>query len=66
MKLRICAEKGEVLSEHYKLLPVDLRDLQKLDDIVTLANIDPRYLYFIFCLMYILRKYECGMNRLKS
>lgn len=36
-------EKGEVISEHYKLLPVDLRDIPKLDDIISLANIDPRY-----------------------
>ncbi|CAA3024585.1 tRNA wybutosine-synthesizing 4 [Olea europaea subsp. europaea] len=43
----ISQEKGEVLSEHYKLLPVDLRDLQKLDDIVTLANIDPSLPTFI-------------------
>ncbi|KAI6689021.1 hypothetical protein NL676_025849 [Syzygium grande] len=34
-------EKGEVISEHYKLLPVDLRDIPKLDDIISLANIDP-------------------------
>ncbi|CAA3000833.1 tRNA wybutosine-synthesizing 4, partial [Olea europaea subsp. europaea] len=39
--------KGEVLSDHYKLLPVDLRDLQKLDDIVTLANIDPSLPTFV-------------------
>ncbi|KAL2511546.1 Leucine carboxyl methyltransferase [Abeliophyllum distichum] len=43
----ISHEKGEVLSDHYKLLPVDLRDLQKLDDIVTLANIDPSLPTFI-------------------
>lgn len=36
-------EKGEVMSEHYKLLPVDLRDIPKLDDIISLANMDPRY-----------------------
>ncbi|KAM7261220.1 hypothetical protein ACFE04_026695 [Oxalis oulophora] len=37
----ISQEKGEVLSDNYKLLPVDLRDIQKLDDIITLANMDP-------------------------
>lgn len=37
------AENGEVLDDHYKLLPVDLRDIQKLDDIISLANLDPRY-----------------------
>lgn len=36
----ICREKGEVLSEQYKLLPVDLRDIGKLDDILTQANLD--------------------------
>ncbi|XP_031277598.1 leucine carboxyl methyltransferase 1 homolog [Pistacia vera] len=36
----ISQEKGEVLSDHYKLLPVDLRDIQKLDDVITLANMD--------------------------
>ncbi|XP_057502807.1 leucine carboxyl methyltransferase 1 homolog [Actinidia eriantha] len=39
----ICPEKGEVLSDHYKLLPVDLRDIQKLDDVMNLANMDPRH-----------------------
>lgn len=38
-----CAEKGEVLSDHYKLLPADLRDIQKLDDVIAMANMDPRY-----------------------
>ncbi|GMH22365.1 hypothetical protein Nepgr_024208 [Nepenthes gracilis] len=37
----ISREKGEVLGDHYKLLPVDLRDVKKLDDVVTLANLDP-------------------------
>ncbi|KAL3624525.1 Leucine carboxyl methyltransferase 1 [Castilleja foliolosa] len=38
----ISQEKGEVLGEHYKLLPVDLRDIKKLDDIISLASIDPK------------------------
>ncbi|KAL6557292.1 Leucine carboxyl methyltransferase 1 [Orobanche minor] len=33
--------KGEVLGDHYRLLPVDLRDIKKLDDIVSFASIDP-------------------------
>ena len=37
------AENGEVLSDHYKLLPVDLRDIQKLDEVIAMANMDPRY-----------------------
>ncbi|KAK4416068.1 Leucine carboxyl methyltransferase 1 [Sesamum alatum] len=43
----ISQEKGEVLADHYKLLPVDLRDIQKLDDIISLANIDPSLPTFI-------------------
>lgn len=38
----ILPEKGEVLSDHYKLLSVDLRDIQKLDDIIALAGMNPR------------------------
>lgn len=37
------AEKGEVISDHYKLFPVDLRDIQRLDEVMALANMDPRY-----------------------
>ncbi|KAF9616956.1 hypothetical protein IFM89_033026 [Coptis chinensis] len=33
-------EKGEVLSDHYKLLPVDLREIPKLDDVINLAQLD--------------------------
>ncbi|EEF50255.1 leucine carboxyl methyltransferase, putative [Ricinus communis] len=43
----ISQEKGEVFSEHYKLLPVDLRDIQKLDEIITLTNMDPSLPTFI-------------------
>ncbi|KAK4476444.1 hypothetical protein RD792_015597 [Penstemon davidsonii] len=43
----ISLDKGEVLSNHYKLLPVDLRDIQKLDDIISVANIDPSLPTFI-------------------
>ncbi|KAI4354701.1 hypothetical protein L6164_003546 [Bauhinia variegata] len=43
----ISREKGEVLSDHYKLLPVDLRDIQKLNDIIALANMDPSLPTFI-------------------
>ncbi|KAA8520442.1 hypothetical protein F0562_014698 [Nyssa sinensis] len=43
----ISREKGEVLGDHYKLLPVDLRDIQKLNDIITLANLDPSLPTFI-------------------
>ncbi|PIN22782.1 Carboxymethyl transferase [Handroanthus impetiginosus] len=43
----ISQDKGEVLGDHYKLLPVDLRDIQKLDDVISLANIDPSLPTFI-------------------
>ena len=37
------AEKGEVFSDHYKLLPVDLRDIDKLNEVLAIAGMDPRY-----------------------
>ncbi|XVF33624.1 hypothetical protein REPUB_Repub17cG0183900 [Reevesia pubescens] len=43
----ISRENGEVLSDHYKLLPVDLCDIQKLDDVISLANMDPGLPTFI-------------------
>ncbi|KAI8545478.1 hypothetical protein RHMOL_Rhmol07G0042900 [Rhododendron molle] len=43
----ISQEKGEVLGEHYKLLPVDLRDIQRLDEIMSLANMDTSLPTFI-------------------
>ncbi|XP_043711635.1 leucine carboxyl methyltransferase 1 homolog isoform X2 [Telopea speciosissima] len=43
----ISREKGEVISDHYKLLPVDLRDIQKLDDVITQAQLDPSLPTFI-------------------
>ncbi|CAN0921859.1 Leucine carboxyl methyltransferase 1 homolog [Linum grandiflorum] len=43
----ISQENGEVLSEHYKLLPVDLRDIPKLDDVIAFANMDPSLPTFI-------------------
>ncbi|KAL5571690.1 hypothetical protein UlMin_021287 [Ulmus minor] len=43
----VSREKGEVLSDHYKLLPVDLCDIQKLNDIITLAEMDPSLPTFI-------------------
>lgn len=36
------ADKGEVLGDNYKLLPVDLRDIQMLNEVINLANMDPR------------------------
>lgn len=39
------AEKGEVHSDHYKLLPVDLRETNQLNDVLVLAGMDPRYEY---------------------
>ncbi|XP_068329291.1 leucine carboxyl methyltransferase 1 homolog isoform X2 [Pyrus communis] len=43
----ISRESGEVLSDHYKLLPVDLRDIPKLADVITLAGMDPSLPTFI-------------------
>ncbi|GAV82461.1 LCM domain-containing protein [Cephalotus follicularis] len=43
----ISREKGEVLGDHYRLLPVDLRDIKKLDDIIALADMDPSMPTFI-------------------
>lgn len=37
------AEKGEVHSDHYKLLPIDLRDIDQLNDVLAIAGMDPRY-----------------------
>ncbi|KAJ9556614.1 hypothetical protein OSB04_011228 [Centaurea solstitialis] len=42
----ICREKGEVISDHYKLLPIDLRDIQTLNDLI-LAHMDPSLPTFI-------------------
>ncbi|KAI7757663.1 hypothetical protein M8C21_029652, partial [Ambrosia artemisiifolia] len=42
----ICQEKGEVISDHYKLLPVDLRDIPSLNDLI-LAHMDPSLPTFI-------------------
>ncbi|GAB2225724.1 hypothetical protein Droror1_Dr00006528 [Drosera rotundifolia] len=41
-KASISRDKGEVLADDYKLLPIDLRDLQQLDDVMVLANLDFR------------------------
>ncbi|KAB5526836.1 hypothetical protein DKX38_020683 [Salix brachista] len=43
----ISPENGEVRSDHYKLLSVDLRDTQKLDDIIALAGLNPSLPTFI-------------------
>ncbi|XP_021846715.1 uncharacterized protein [Spinacia oleracea] len=38
----ISRENGEVLGDRYKLLPVDLRDIPRLNNVIGLANLDPR------------------------
>jgi tRNA wybutosine-synthesizing protein 4 len=43
----ISRDTGEVLSDQYKLLPVDLRNIPKLDEIISLANMDPSLPTFI-------------------
>ncbi|KAK4794617.1 hypothetical protein SAY86_012611 [Trapa natans] len=47
MMASISPEKGEVISDDYKLLPVDLRDIKKLDDIISFAEMDPSLPTFI-------------------
>jgi len=32
-----------VISAQYKLVPADLRDVQQLNDIISVAAMDPRY-----------------------
>lgn len=46
-EVSISREKGEVLSDHYKLLPVDLRDIPKLDTVVAMSQLDPSLPTFI-------------------
>ncbi|XP_024032909.1 tRNA wybutosine-synthesizing protein 4 [Morus notabilis] len=43
----VSREKGEVLSDHYKLLPVDLCNINNLNDIIMLADMDPSLPTFI-------------------
>ncbi|XP_024008196.1 leucine carboxyl methyltransferase 1 isoform X2 [Eutrema salsugineum] len=43
----ILVEEGQVLSDHYKLLPVDLRDIPKLRDVISFADMDPSLPTFI-------------------
>uniref|UniRef100_A0A1J3DN59 Leucine carboxyl methyltransferase 1 homolog n=1 Tax=Noccaea caerulescens TaxID=107243 RepID=A0A1J3DN59_NOCCA len=43
----ISVENGQVLSDHYKLLPVDLRDIPKLRDVISFAEMDPSLPTFI-------------------
>ncbi|KAL1217146.1 Leucine carboxyl methyltransferase 1-like protein [Cardamine amara subsp. amara] len=43
----ISVEEGQVLSDHYKLLSVDLRDIPKLRDVISFADMDPSLPTFI-------------------
>ncbi|KAJ8633756.1 hypothetical protein MRB53_027092 [Persea americana] len=43
----ISPERGEILSDHYKLLPVDLRDIHSLDTVIALSQLDPSLPTFI-------------------
>ncbi|KFK42582.1 hypothetical protein AALP_AA1G014200 [Arabis alpina] len=43
----ISIDEGQVLSDHYKLLPVDLRDIPKLRDVIAFADMDPSLPTFI-------------------
>ncbi|KAK8946207.1 hypothetical protein KSP40_PGU011128 [Platanthera guangdongensis] len=46
-KAYICKEKGEVLGDHYKLLPVDLRSTEQLYSMMDLAQLDSSLPTFI-------------------
>ncbi|EPS72573.1 hypothetical protein M569_02182, partial [Genlisea aurea] len=62
----ISQERGEVLGEHYKLLPCDLRDIRQLDDIISLADIDPSLPTFIIAecvLIYLNPEYSRSVVR---
>ena len=41
------SEKGEVISTHYKLFPADIRDIPKLDSVIRMAEMDPRWASFL-------------------
>ncbi|BAT89847.1 hypothetical protein VIGAN_06094800 [Vigna angularis var. angularis] len=43
----ISREKGEVVSAQYKLVPADLRDVKQLNDIISVAAMDPSLPTFI-------------------
>ncbi|RID49152.1 hypothetical protein BRARA_I05612 [Brassica rapa] len=43
----ISVEEGQVVSDLYKLLPVDLRDIPKLRDVISFAGMDPSLPTFI-------------------
>jgi hypothetical protein len=47
-----------VLGDHYKLLPIDLRDIQKLDDVIALADMDPRFVHGVNSLPFLLKFYS--------
>jgi tRNA wybutosine-synthesizing protein 4 len=39
---KISIVEGEIISEHYRLLPADLRDLKDLDRVFLQATLDPK------------------------
>ena len=41
------SEKGEVISTHYKLFSADIRDVPKLDSVIRMAEMDPRWASFL-------------------
>lgn len=60
----ISRENGEVIGDHYKLLPVDLRDIQGLNNVITLANLDPSLPTFIIAecvLIYLDPESSCSI-----
>ncbi|PKU81929.1 leucine carboxyl methyltransferase 1 homolog [Dendrobium catenatum] len=65
----ICKERGEVLSDHYKLLPIDLRDINQLDTMMELAQLDcslPTFIIAECVLIYLDPDSTCSIVRWAS
>ncbi|XP_042430623.1 leucine carboxyl methyltransferase 1 homolog isoform X1 [Zingiber officinale] len=65
----ISIEKGEVLSNNYKLLPADIRNIQVLDDVINRAQLDPSLPTFIIAecvLIYLDPDSTCAIVRWTS
>lgn len=65
----IYIERGEVLGNHYKLLPADIRNIQTLDDVMHRAQLDPSLPTFIIAecvLIYLDPDSTCGIVRWAS
>lgn len=52
-----------MFSDHYKLLPVDLRDIQNLNAIIALADMDPRYVLGVLRLSRTAMSFYCHLDK---